>query len=221
MGGVSNYEKVRYERVPLPSLPGNHLQPAGLGRRRSQRKRQKSNRFRLAKQQPCTCSTHLSLLSLPDYDVKMPNFTFFGGREPKTTTFFISFFFPLLVLGWWCWWWLGSLSNNDRDGYENVTNKWIRAASSCIALIPSRWICRMLAIKVNCTAILFETSSRSAVVCSSPCKGKITFVAVYRFKVDQGLLVIYSYTCKCTLSHACFDFIAGFSDPSVCQRESW
>ena len=24
MGGVSNYEKVRYVRVPLPSLPGNH-----------------------------------------------------------------------------------------------------------------------------------------------------------------------------------------------------
>ena len=29
-----------------------------------------------------------SLPSLHDYDVKMPNFTFFGGREHKTTTFF-------------------------------------------------------------------------------------------------------------------------------------
>ena len=76
-------------------------------------------------------------------------------------------------------------------------------------------------IKVNCTAVLFETSSWYAVVCSFPYEGKITFVAVYHFKVDQGLLVVYLYTCKCTLFQACFDFIAGFSDPSVCQRESW
>ena len=31
---------------------------------------------------------YISLPSLHDYDVKMPNFTFCGGREHKTTTFF-------------------------------------------------------------------------------------------------------------------------------------
>ena len=63
-------------------------------RRRRQRERQKSNRFRLAKQQLCTCNTlklYISLPSLYDYDVKMPNFTFCGKREHKTTTLF---FFP-------------------------------------------------------------------------------------------------------------------------------
>ena len=31
---------------------------------------------------------YISLPSLHDYDVKIPNFTFCGGREHKTTTFF-------------------------------------------------------------------------------------------------------------------------------------
>ena len=31
---------------------------------------------------------HISLPSPHDYEVKMPNFTFCGGRERKTTTFF-------------------------------------------------------------------------------------------------------------------------------------
>ena len=31
---------------------------------------------------------HFFLPSLHDYDVKLPNFTFFGGREHKTTTFY-------------------------------------------------------------------------------------------------------------------------------------
>ena len=31
---------------------------------------------------------YISLPSLQDYDVKMPNFTFYGGREHKTTVFF-------------------------------------------------------------------------------------------------------------------------------------
>ena len=44
-----------------------------------QRKRQKSNTFRLAKQELCTCITffwYISLPSLHDYDLKVPNFTF-------------------------------------------------------------------------------------------------------------------------------------------------
>ena len=60
-------------------------------RRGRQRERQKSNRFILAKQQLCTCITlflYISLPSLPDYNGKMPEFTFCRGREHKTTTFF-------------------------------------------------------------------------------------------------------------------------------------
>ena len=47
----------------------------------------------LAKQQLCTCITllckFLLLPLLPDYDVKILNFTFCGRREHKTTTSFI------------------------------------------------------------------------------------------------------------------------------------
>ena len=34
---------------------------------------------------------HISLPLLPDYDVKMPNFTFRGGRKQATTEFSFSF----------------------------------------------------------------------------------------------------------------------------------
>ena len=34
---------------------------------------------------------HLSLLSLHDYDVKMPDFTLYGGRKQATTNFSFSF----------------------------------------------------------------------------------------------------------------------------------
>ena len=33
---------------------------------------------------------HISLPSFHDYDVKLPNFTFYGGREYKTIFFFFS-----------------------------------------------------------------------------------------------------------------------------------
>ena len=62
-------------------------------RRRRQRERQKGNKFRLAKQQLCTCltlfCTFLNIYFLHFFlNVKMPNFTFCRGREQKTTTFF-------------------------------------------------------------------------------------------------------------------------------------
>ena len=43
-----------------------------------------------AKRQLCTCITplYISLSSLQDYDVKMPNFTFWGLRVPNTTFLF-------------------------------------------------------------------------------------------------------------------------------------
>ena len=63
-------------------------------RRRRQRGQQKRNRLRLAKQQLCTCSTRFLFISLPslhDYDVRLPHFTFYGGREHVTTISFFSF----------------------------------------------------------------------------------------------------------------------------------
>ena len=62
-------------------------------RRRRQRERQKSNRFRSAK--TTTLHVHHAFLYnyfplLHDYDVKLSNFMFSGGREHRTTT---SFFF--------------------------------------------------------------------------------------------------------------------------------
>ena len=61
-----------------------------MPRRRRQWERQKSNRLiEQAKQQLCTCITlfctfHISLPSLHDYDGKMLNFTFYGGRNQAT-----------------------------------------------------------------------------------------------------------------------------------------
>ena len=59
-------------------------------RRQRQRELQKRNWFRLAKQQLCTCITLFCtfLCRHFDYDLKMPIFTFCGGREGKSTTFF-------------------------------------------------------------------------------------------------------------------------------------
>ena len=57
----------------------------------------KSNTFRLAKQELCTCITlfwYISLPSLHDYDLKVPNFTFCGGCEHTRQRF--SFSFPQL-----------------------------------------------------------------------------------------------------------------------------
>ena len=52
----------------------------------------KSNRFRLAKQHLSTCITLFCSFLWCHYttyhDVKMPNFTFYRGRERKTTIFF-------------------------------------------------------------------------------------------------------------------------------------
>ena len=50
--------------------------------------------FRLAKQQLCTCITlflYISLPSLHDYGVKMPDFTFYGGRKQAKTNSSFSF----------------------------------------------------------------------------------------------------------------------------------
>ena len=51
-----------------------------------QREGLKSNRFRLAKQQLCTCITYNSLPSLHDYDMELFNFTFCGTYAPCKRT---------------------------------------------------------------------------------------------------------------------------------------
>ena len=55
----------------------------------------KTHYIGLAKQRLCTCITlfSISLLSLHDYNVKMPNFTFCGGMNRRQQ---LSFSFPVL-----------------------------------------------------------------------------------------------------------------------------
>ena len=48
---------------------------------------------------------HISIPFLHDYDVKMPNFAFYGGRKQATTTFYFSF-----------WAWLWSLEIQVQEG---------------------------------------------------------------------------------------------------------
>ena len=42
---------------------------------------------------------HISFLFLHDYDVKMPNFTFYGGRKQATTKFYFSYCTWIWCLG--------------------------------------------------------------------------------------------------------------------------
>ena len=67
-------------------------QPNGELKQR-RRRRQKSNRVLSPKQQLCTSHSflYISLPSLHDYAVKLPNFTFRGGREGTKTIFFFFF----------------------------------------------------------------------------------------------------------------------------------
>ena len=61
---------------------------------RTSKKKNNTDRFKLAAQRLCTCITTLLYISLPswdDCDVKPPYFTFYGGHENEITIFF-SFF---------------------------------------------------------------------------------------------------------------------------------
>ena len=82
---------------PSPRFQGYFFK---IPRRRRQRERQKSNTLNRQKNN-CACFFHaflyISLPSLHDYDVKMPNITFYRGRKQATTKF--SFFI-------WTWIWL-------------------------------------------------------------------------------------------------------------------
>ena len=87
------WEQVR--ALPPPHKPlRNNRELTQRRRRRRQRERQRSNRFRQAKQQLCTCITlfmYISLPSLHDYNVKLPNLTFCRGRGTEDNDFFFFF----------------------------------------------------------------------------------------------------------------------------------
>ena len=69
-----------------------------IPRRRRQRERQKSHRLN-RQNNNSHAFLYISLPSLHDYDEKMPNFTFYGGRKQVTAKFSFSF---------WTWiWFLG------------------------------------------------------------------------------------------------------------------
>ena len=89
---MENTADIIYEIINIKAQ-GLSVNNRELKQRRGQRQRERqtSNRFRLEKQQLCTCITlflYISLPSLPYYNVKVPKFTFCRGREHKTTTFF-------------------------------------------------------------------------------------------------------------------------------------
>ena len=77
------------------SLVGSLSNDDDDSNKNGKKKTKKNISLRLAKQQLCTCMHDvfflcISLPSLQDYDLKLPNFTFCTEREHNTTT---SFFF--------------------------------------------------------------------------------------------------------------------------------
>ena len=75
------------------NLGSENIRDFKIQRRERQRERQRNNRLK-AKQQLCTCITPFLYISFPlmhDCDVKMPNFSFFKGRNEATTKLYSSF----------------------------------------------------------------------------------------------------------------------------------
>ena len=83
-----------------------------------QRQWQKSNRFRLAEQQLCTCIMLFLYIPYPSslhkYKVTVSNFTFCQGWENMTTTFFL-----------FSWLWYRSLEFNSKNVWQLLMN-WTR-----------------------------------------------------------------------------------------------
>ena len=73
---------------------------------------EKSKRFRLAKQELCTCITLFAhfFSVLADHNMKVPNFTFCGGHEHKTI-FVVVFFYNLDTVFW----------NSTPENVTNIT----------------------------------------------------------------------------------------------------
>ena len=80
-GGGEGFGWGKTQRVKLVNLVcPNENRDLKIRRRRRQRERHKSNRF-----------LYISLPSLHDYDVKMPNFPMYRGSTQATTKFPLSF----------------------------------------------------------------------------------------------------------------------------------
>ena len=122
----SDFEQIRFQETKkefpytaaIVSINRCFLRELKQRRRRRQQERHKSNWFRLAKQQLCTCSTlfctFFSLPSLHDYDVKLPISRFLKDVNAETTTFFS---FPEH--------WLSLLEFTSRKNCQHLT-KWSR-----------------------------------------------------------------------------------------------
>ena len=79
-------------------------------RRRRQRQRQRERQKKNNNFIKHHAFLYISLPSLHDYDVKLPHFKFFGGREHKTSTFFPELRYKL------------SLEFNSRKICQHLTN---------------------------------------------------------------------------------------------------
>ena len=92
--------------------------------RRRQRERQKTNNNFIKYH----AFLYISLPSLHDYDVKLPHFTFFGGREHKTSTFFPELRYKL------------SLEFNSRKICQHLTNwtGWNKRDKFCLSSLVIR-----------------------------------------------------------------------------------
>ena len=81
-----------------------------MSRRRRQQERQKAIDW-IGKQQLCICRTFCA--ALHNFDLKMPNFTFYGAGELTTTKISFSF---------WTWlWFLEIQLQKSSLAFEKVT----------------------------------------------------------------------------------------------------
>ena len=65
-----------------------------IQRRGRQRERQRNNWFNIKQNNNFARASRFLYISFPflhDYDVKIPNFAFYGGRKQATTKFYFSF----------------------------------------------------------------------------------------------------------------------------------
>ena len=128
-------------------------------RRRRQRERQKSNRFRLAKQQHLHVHHAFLCISFPslhDYNVKMPNFTFWRGRENTRQRLSYSFLELRCSL----------LEFKSRKNCQHLTNrtrwnKCYKVCSSATSLFERRFLSRRCRCCVRVSIIISASSRKS------------------------------------------------------------
>ena len=97
----SDFEQIRFQETKkefpytaaIVSINRCFLRELKQRRRRRQQERHKSNWFRLAKQQLCTCNTRFCIFFQFAVTARLRRetayFTFFEGREHRTTAFYL------------------------------------------------------------------------------------------------------------------------------------